>query len=92
MKLFSPGLLFAGKLFLMTYFISLLVTSLSKLSVFLIDSVLAGCVFQETCPFLLSCLFYWCVVDLVLLGSGIQQNDSAIHVCIFILFSAHMFL
>ena len=26
---------------------------------FLLDSVLAGCMFLETCPFLLGCLFCW---------------------------------
>ena len=55
-------LLFLGDLFICLFVansISLLVIGLFKLSVVSPDSVLAGCIFQEICPFPLGCSIYW---------------------------------
>ena len=57
MKLSGSGLLFFWSYFLITDWISICIINLVKL--FILDSVLAYCMFLEICPFLLGCPICW---------------------------------
>ena len=64
-------------LFFKLQIVSLLVISVFKL--FLFDSVLAGCKFLETCPFLLGCSVYW---HIMIVGIKALRVGSLMFPCV----------